>query len=66
MTTAPSTSSSPLSKDGRAHRVPVTLGIRNPEQAQVTAGLAPGDLVITSGGYALSDGLKVSVEQARQ
>jgi multidrug efflux pump subunit AcrA (membrane-fusion protein) len=53
-------------KDGRAHRVPVTLGIRNPEQAQVTAGLAPGDLVITSGGYALSDGLKVSVEQARQ
>jgi multidrug efflux pump subunit AcrA (membrane-fusion protein) len=51
-------------KDDRAHRVPVTLGIRNPDQVQVTSGLTPGDLVITSGGYALSDGLKVNVEQA--
>ena len=50
--------------DDRAHRVPVTLGIRNRDQVQVTSGLTPGDLVITSGGYALSDGLKVSVEQA--
>lgn len=53
-----------VGKDDRAHRVPVTLGIRNQDQVQVTSGLAPGDLVITSGGYALSDGLKVSVEQA--
>jgi RND family efflux transporter MFP subunit len=50
--------------DDRAHRIPVTLGIRTRDQAQVTAGLAPGDLVITSGGYALSDGLKVSFERA--
>ncbi len=53
-----------VGKDERAHRVPVTLGIRNRDQVQVTSGLAPGDVVITSGGYALSDGLKVSVEQA--
>ncbi len=53
-----------VGKDGRAHRVPITIGIRNQDQVQVTAGLAPGDLVITSGGYALSDGLKVSVAQA--
>jgi multidrug efflux pump subunit AcrA (membrane-fusion protein) len=53
-----------VGKDDRAHRVPITLGIRNRDQVQVTAGLAPGDLVITSGGYALSDGLKVRVEQA--
>ena len=53
-------------KDGRAHRVPVTIGIRNQDQVQVTAGIAAGDLVITSGGYALSDGLKVSVAQARK
>ncbi len=52
-----------VGKDDKAHRVPVTLGIRNRDQAQVTSGLTPGDLVITSGGYALSDGLKVSVEQ---
>ena len=53
-----------VGKDQRAHRVPITLGIRNPDQVQVTSGLQPGDTVITSGGYALSDGLKVSVAQA--
>jgi RND family efflux transporter MFP subunit len=52
--------------DGRAHRVPITIGIRDQDQVQVTSGVAPGDLVITSGGYALSDGLRVSVAQARK
>ena len=51
-------------KDGRAHRVSVTIGIRNEDEVQVTSGLAVGDLVITSGGYALSDGLRISVAQA--
>jgi multidrug efflux pump subunit AcrA (membrane-fusion protein) len=55
-----------VGKDGRAHRVPVTIGIRNQDQAQVISGVALGDLVITSGGYALSDGLKVTVAQARK
>ncbi|HLI78341.1 MAG TPA: efflux RND transporter periplasmic adaptor subunit [Candidatus Binataceae bacterium] len=50
--------------DGRAHRVPVTIGIRGQDRMQATSGLAAGDLVITSGGYALSDGLSVSVAQA--
>ncbi len=50
--------------DGRAHRVPVTIGIRDQDQVQVTSGVASGDLVITSGGYALFDGLRVSVAQA--
>ena len=45
--------------DGRAHRTVVAIGIRNPAEVQVTQGLKPGDLVITSGGYALSDGLEV-------
>jgi membrane fusion protein, multidrug efflux system len=45
--------------DSRAHRTVVTIGIRNPCEGQVTQGLKPGDLVITSGGYALSDGLEV-------
>ena len=53
-----------VGKDGRAHRVPIGVGIRNQELVQVTAGLVPGDLAITSGGYALSDGLRVSVAQA--
>ena len=53
-----------VGKDGRAHRVPITLGIRNQDRVQATSGLNAGDLVITSGGYALSDGLRVSVAQA--
>jgi multidrug efflux pump subunit AcrA (membrane-fusion protein) len=51
--------------DGRAHRTPVTVGIRTQDRAQVTAGVAPGQLVITSGGYALSDGLKVKAAVAQ-
>jgi len=45
--------------DGRAHRTIITTGIRSPTEVQVMQGLKPGDLVITSGGYALSDGLEV-------
>jgi multidrug efflux pump subunit AcrA (membrane-fusion protein) len=45
--------------DRRAHRTVVALGIGNPAEVQVTQGLKPGELVITSGGYALSDGLSV-------
>jgi membrane fusion protein, multidrug efflux system len=45
--------------DGRAHRTIVVTGIRTPNEVQVTQGLKPGQLVITSGGYALSDGLHV-------
>jgi len=45
--------------DGHAHRTIVVAGIRTPTEVQVTQGLKPGDLVITSGGYALSDGLEV-------
>ena len=51
-------------KDGRAHRTPIALGIRDPQQVQVISGLSKGDLVVTSGGYALSDGLRISVAQA--
>jgi RND family efflux transporter MFP subunit len=47
--------------DGKAHRTPVTVGIRQGGRVQITSGLRPGAMVITSGGYALSDGLKVKV-----
>jgi len=45
--------------DGLAHRTVVVPGIRTASQVQITQGLKPGDIVITSGGYALSDGLRV-------
>lgn len=50
--------------DGRAHRAHVTLGLRDPERVQVTAGVKAGDMVVTSGGYALSDGLDVRIAGA--
>ena len=48
--------------DGRAHRTVVALGIRTRTEVQVTRGLKPGEIVVTSGGYALSDGLAIEVE----
>lgn len=51
--------------DGKAHRTKVTVGIRNLNQVAVSSGLTAGEFVITSGGYALSDGLKVKVTAAQ-
>jgi multidrug efflux pump subunit AcrA (membrane-fusion protein) len=47
--------------DGRMHRQTVTVGIRSPAEVQITSGVQDGQIVITSGGYALSDGAKVKV-----
>ncbi len=38
---------------------PVTIGIRLPDTVQILSGIAPGDLVIDTGGYGLQDGTKV-------
>lgn len=51
--------------DGSAHRRSVVVGIRSGDSTQVTAGLEPGQIVLTSGGYALSDGLRVKVAVAK-
>jgi multidrug efflux pump subunit AcrA (membrane-fusion protein) len=51
--------------DDLAHRTAVTVGIRTQSQMQVTSGLKPDQIVITSGGYALSDGLKVNLTVAK-
>jgi len=50
--------------DGRAHRQPVSAGLHENGLVQVTAGLRAGQVVITSGGYALGDGLRVTVMTA--
>jgi multidrug efflux pump subunit AcrA (membrane-fusion protein) len=50
--------------DSRAHRTVVAVGIRNRSEVQVTHGLNAGETVITSGGYALSDGLEVHATTA--
>ncbi|MGH7841136.1 MAG: efflux RND transporter periplasmic adaptor subunit [Candidatus Binataceae bacterium] len=51
--------------DGRAHRRVVKIGLRAADRAQIVDGLAAGEVVITSGGYALSDGLRVKVAIAQ-
>lgn len=48
--------------DGVAEPVPVTTGIRNERDVQITSGLAEGDLVITSGILQLQPGLEVELE----
>ncbi|MBV8135881.1 MAG: efflux RND transporter periplasmic adaptor subunit [Deltaproteobacteria bacterium] len=50
--------------DGRAHRVNVTIGVHDGPRVQVLDGIKAGDQVITSGGYALSDGLKIRIAGA--
>ncbi|MBV8451602.1 MAG: efflux RND transporter periplasmic adaptor subunit, partial [Deltaproteobacteria bacterium] len=50
-----------VGEDGRMHRKTVTTGIRSPTEVQITSGVRDGQIVITSGGYALSDGVKVRV-----
>jgi multidrug efflux pump subunit AcrA (membrane-fusion protein) len=55
-----------IGKDGRLHRTPVKLGLRDKDLAQVISGVAPGDQIVTSGGYALSDGLQVRVAEAQK
>lgn len=55
-----------VGSDGQAHRTIVAIGIRTPSEVQVTKGLKPGDVVITSGGYALSDGLAVRASVSAQ
>jgi multidrug efflux system membrane fusion protein len=43
---------------------PVTTGVVDGEQVAVTAGLAPGDIVVTEGGDRLRDGAKVLLPAA--
>jgi len=49
--------------DGKAHQKTVQLGVRNAELTQIAAGIRSGDLVITSGGYAVPDGTQINVEK---
>ncbi len=53
-----------IGSDGAAHSKPVKLGIQNGADVQVLSGLAPSDMVITSGSYGLDDGTKVKLGPA--
>lgn len=50
--------------DGGAHRKPVTLGISDGDDVQITSGLNPNDQVITTGSYGIDEGTKVKIGPA--
>jgi HlyD family secretion protein len=50
--------------DEKAHQTNVKVGIRNKELAEIQSGLKDNDSVITSGGYGLPDGTKITIEAA--
>jgi HlyD family secretion protein len=49
--------------DRKAHQTDVKVGIANKEFAQILSGVKQGDQIIASGGYALPDNTKISVEK---
>jgi len=51
-------------KDQKAHLAKVKIGLRNKELAEIQSGIKENDPVITAGGYALPDGMKIKVEAA--
>ena len=53
-----------VGSDSAAHSKPVTLGIDDGADVQVTSGIAPSDMVITGGAYGLDDGTKVQIGPA--
>jgi HlyD family secretion protein len=53
-----------IASDGAATKKTVTLGITNPESAQILSGVNASDNVITTGGYGLDEGTKVKVGAA--
>jgi membrane fusion protein, multidrug efflux system len=55
-----------IGSDGRAHKRDIKVGLRDGDLVQATDGIKVGDVVVTSGGYALSDGLGVRVAQNKQ
>jgi membrane fusion protein (multidrug efflux system) len=55
-----------IGSDGRAHKKDIKVGLRDGDLVQATDGIKLGDVVVTSGGYALSDGLGVRVAQNNQ
>lgn len=52
------------SPDDHAHRRRVQVGLRQGNDAEIIAGLEPGERVVTVGAYGLQDGARLRVERA--
>ena len=51
-----------VERDGKAKRVKVTTGARTTREVEITSGLAPGDVVLTSGVQQLRPGAAIEVK----
>jgi multidrug efflux pump subunit AcrA (membrane-fusion protein) len=49
-----------------AHETKVVVGIRTPDKIEITQGLAAGQTVVIEGNYALPDGTKVEINEAKE
>lgn len=49
---------------GAAHKTPVKTSINDGDDVQITDGVSSGAMVITTGGYGLDDGTKVTIGKA--
>ncbi|HJQ27463.1 MAG TPA: efflux RND transporter periplasmic adaptor subunit [Blastocatellia bacterium] len=56
----------PAAHEKVAHETKVTIGIRTPEQIEITSGLRGGETVIIEGNYALPDGTKVEINEDKE
>ena len=63
LTSEGATSVMVVGADGRAHQRSVQVGIRQDNEVQITAGLQPGERVVTTGAYGLPDNTRIKVEQ---
>jgi HlyD family secretion protein len=51
-----------VGKDNIAHQTPVKVGAEQGKQAQILAGVKPGQTIVTAGAYGLPDGARVQVQ----
>jgi HlyD family secretion protein len=49
--------------DQKAHQKLVQLGLKSADRTQITSGINAGDVVITSGGYAIPEGTSIRIEK---
>jgi RND family efflux transporter MFP subunit len=50
-------------RDGKAHRVEITLGFRDRDKIEVPSGLSEGEQVVLEGAYALAQGAPVQISE---
>jgi RND family efflux transporter MFP subunit len=50
-----------IAPDSTAHKKAVTIGIQNADTVQILSGLAPSDMVISTGAYGLDENTKVKI-----